>query len=91
MVIYFPQLSVDVAVGGLRHKGLVLSKRLGAGRRALCLLSHLPAFHRWLRTAIIMVASLAPHGVVWAPVLDGNRTKLDPYAPRSPFLYHDFV
>ena len=64
----FCQLGVDVAIGGSKVTGPVLSRRLKAGRSAL--LPHLPTYDRRERAISTLVTPLALHGVAVASVTD---------------------
>ena len=66
----FRQLGVDVAIGGSKVAGPVLSRRLEAGRSALRRLPHLPAYDRRERAGSTLVTPLALHGVAVASVTE---------------------
>ena len=73
----FRQLGVDVAAGGARGTGMVLVRRLDAGRSVLRRLPHLPAFQRRVRAISTLVTPLALHGVAVAPVTDRDLLGLE--------------
>ena len=66
----FRQPGVDVAIGGSRVTGSVLSRRLEAGQSALRHLPHLSTYERSERAIIALVTLLARHGVVVPSVTD---------------------
>ena len=59
----FRKLGVDIAIGGSRITGPVLSRRLEAGRSALRRLPHLSTQDRRQRAISTLVTPLALHGV----------------------------
>ena len=73
----FRQLGVDVAIGGSRITGPVLSRRLEAGRSALRRLPHLSTYDRRERAISTLVTPLALHGVAVALVKDSNLRGLE--------------
>ena len=66
----FRQLGVDIAIGGSKTTGPVLSRRLEAGRSALRRLPHLSTYDRRERAISTLVTPLALHGVAVAPVTE---------------------
>ena len=66
----FRQLGVDVAIGGSKVTGPVLSRRLEAGRSALRRLPPLPMYDRRERAVSTLVTPLALHGVAVASVTE---------------------
>ena len=78
----FRQLGVDVAFGGSRTTGLVLSRRLEAGRSALRRLSHLSTYPRRERAISTLVTPLALHGLAVASVTDPDLREMPPFLAR---------
>ena len=79
----FRQLGVDIAIGGSKTTGLVLSRRLEAGRSALRRLPHLSAYDRRERAIITLVTPLALHGVAVAPVTEPDLRGLETAVVRA--------
>ena len=73
----FHQLGLDMAMGGSRHTGLVLSWLFVAGCRVLCHLPHLLVFRRRLRAISTFVTPLALHCEALAPRRDGDLAKVE--------------
>ena len=55
----FRQLGVHIVIGGPKTTGPVLSRRMEAGRSALCRLPHLPIYDRLERAISTLVTPLA--------------------------------
>ena len=79
----FRQLGVNVAVGGSRLTGPVLSRDLEAGRSALCRLARLSKCDRRERAIGTLVTPLALHGVVVASVTELDLQGLDTVVVRA--------
>ena len=79
----FRQFGVDVAIGGSRVTGSVLSRRLEAGRSALCRLPHLSTYDRRERAIRTLVTPLALDGVAVAWVTDPNLRGLETAVVRA--------
>ena len=79
----FRQLGVDVAIGGTRVTGPVLSRRLEAGRSALRRLPHLYTYERRERAISPLVTPLALHGVAVASVMDPEPRGLETAVMRA--------
>ena len=59
------QLGVDIAIGGSKTTGPLLSRRLEAGRSALCRLPHLSTYRR--KRAISTLVTPSSMGLPWRP------------------------
>ena len=79
----FRHLGVDVAIGGSKATGPVLSRRLEAGRSALRRLPHLWTYDRRERAIGTLVTSLALHGVAVASVTDPDLRGLEIVVVRA--------
>ena len=73
----FCQLGVDVAFGGSRATGPVLSRRLEAGRSALRCVPHLSTYDPRERAISALVTPLALHGVAVATMADPDQRGLE--------------
>ena len=80
----FRQLGVEVAIGGSKATGPVLSRQLEAGRSPLRRLPHFSTYDRE-RAISTLVTPLALHVVVVASVTDPNRRGLETAVVRSPW------
>ena len=83
LVATFRQLGVDIAIGGSKTTGPVLSRRLEAGRSALCCLPHLSTYDRRERAISTLVNPLALHGVAMAPVAEPDLRALETAVVRA--------
>ena len=79
----FRQLGVDVAIGGSRTTGPVLSRRLEAGRSALRRLPHLSTYDRRERAISTLVTPRALHGVAVASVREPDLRGLETAVVRA--------
>ena len=79
----FRQLGMDVAIGGSRATGLMLSRRLEAGRSALRRLPQLSTYDRRERAISTLVTPLALHGVAVALVTDPDFRRLETAVMRA--------
>ena len=79
----FRQLGVDIAIGGSKTMGTVLSRRLEAGRSALRRLPHLSTYDRRERAISTLVTPLALHGVAVAPVTEPDLRGLETAVVRA--------
>ena len=79
----FRQLGVDIAIGGSRVTGPVLSQRLEAGQSALRLLPHLSTYDRRERAISTLVTPLALHGVAIALVTEPDLRGLETAVARA--------
>ena len=79
----FRQLSVDIAIGGSRITGLLLSWRLEAGRSTLRRLPHLSTYDRRERAISTLVTPLALHGVAVASVTEPDLRGLETAVVRA--------
>ena len=79
----FRQLGVDVAIGGSKATGPVLSRRLEAGWSALRRLPRLSTYDRRERAIGALVTPLALHGVVVASVTDPDLRGLETAVVRA--------
>ena len=79
----FRQLGVDVAIGGFRITGPVLSRRLEAGRSALRRLPHPSTYDRRERAIGTLVTPLALHGVAIASVTERDLRGLETAVVRA--------
>ena len=73
----FRQLGVDIAIGGSKTTGPVLSRRLEVGRSALGCLPHLSTYDWRGRAISTLVTVLALHGVALAPVAEPKLRGLE--------------
>ena len=73
----FRQLGVDIAIGGSKTTGPVLSRRLEAGRSALRCLPRLSTYDRRERAISTLVTPLVLHGVAVAPVVEPDLRGLE--------------
>ena len=81
----FRQLSVDVAIGGSKATGPVLSRRLEVGRSALRRLPHLSTYDQRERAINTLVTLLALHGVAVASVTGPDLKGLKTVLVRAPW------
>ena len=79
----FRQLGVEFAIGGSRATGLMLSRRLEAGRSALRRLPHLSTYDRREQAIGTVVTPLALHGVAVALVMDPDFRGLETAVMRA--------
>ena len=79
----FRQLGVDVASGGSRMTGPVLSRCLEAGRSALRRHPHLVSYDRRERAICTLVTLVALHGVAFACVTDSDLRGLETAVLRA--------
>ena len=79
----FRQLGVDIAIGGSRLTGLVVSRHLEAGRSALRRLPHLSTYDRRERAISTLVTPPALHGVVVALATEPNLRGLETAVVRA--------
>ena len=77
------QLGVDVAIGGSKATGPVLSRRLEAGRSALRRLPHLSTYDRRERAISTLVTPLALLGVALASVTEPDLRGLETAVVRA--------
>ena len=73
----FRQLGIDIAIGCSKTTGPVLSRRSEAGRSALRRLPHLSTYDRRERAISTLIAPLALHEVVVAPVTEPDLRRLE--------------
>ena len=83
LVATFHELGVDVAIGGSRITGPVLSRRLEAGPSVLRRLPHLSSYDRRERTISLLVTPLALHGVAVASVTEPDPRGLETAVVRA--------
>ena len=83
LAMTFRQLGVNVAVGGTRVTGPVLSRGLEAGRSALCCFPHLSTFERRERAISTLVTALALLVVPAASVTEPNLRGLETTVVRA--------
>ena len=79
----FGQLGVDVAIGGSRITGPVLSRRLEAGRGALRHLPHLSPYDHPERAINTLVTTLTLHAVAVASMTDPDLWGLETAVVRA--------
>ena len=79
----FRQLGIDIAIGGSKATGLVLSRHLEAGRSALRRLPNLSTFVRRERAISTLVTPLALHGVAVASVTEPHLRGLETAVVRA--------
>ena len=79
----FRQLGVDIAIGGSKITGPVLSRRLEAGRSALCRLPRLSTYDRRERAISTLVTPLALHGVAVASLTEPDLRGLETVVVRA--------
>ena len=79
----FRQLGVEVAIGGSRVTGPVLSQRREAERSALHPLPHLSTYERRERAISTLVTPLALHAVAVVSVTDPDRRGLETAVMRA--------
>ena len=79
----FRQLGVDIAIGGSKAKGPVLSRRLEAGRSALRRLPHPSTYDQRERAISTLVTTLALHGVAMASVTEPDLRGLETTVVRA--------
>ena len=79
----FRQLGVDIAIGGSKATGTVLSRRLEAGRSALRRLTHLSTYDRREWAISTLVTPLALHGVAVASVTEPDLRGLKTAVVRA--------
>ena len=79
----FRQLAVDIAIGGSKTTGPVLSRHLEAGRSALRRLTHLSTYDRRERAVSTLVTPLALHWVAVAPVTEPDLWGLETAVVRA--------
>ena len=83
MATTFRQLGVDIAIGGSKATGRVLSRRLEAGKSALRRLPHLSTYDRRERAISTLVTPLALHGVAVASVTEPGLRGLETAVVRA--------
>ena len=79
----FRETGIDVAIGGFRITGAVLSRRLEAGRSALRRLTHLSTYDRRERAISTLVTPLALYGVAVASVTEPDLRGLETAVVRA--------
>ena len=79
----FRHLGVDIAIGGSKTTGPVLSRRLEEGRSALHRLPHLSTYDRREHAISTLVIPLALHGVAVAPVTEPDLRGLETAVVRA--------
>ena len=83
LVTTFRQLGVDIAIGGSKTTGPVLSRRLEAGRSALRRLPHLSTYDRQEQAISTLVTPLALHGAAVASVTEPDLRGLETAVVRA--------